>query len=185
MRDYNFFEPLQRRKKIRINIKSPVFLGFVVILLILFASAWLVVENKLVEAQLMSAKEELNTVQASPEYQEAVQLQNSINALAEYDQYASSALSRIEAGKNILNTGFLKNLSGSIPSTVSLRGANITSANAAFYFQVPDRRAAAELKHDLDNSGLFLQTMLVSVSTESGGGYIASINCIIKAGEQQ
>lgn len=185
MRDYNFFEPLQHRKKIHINVKSPVFLGFIVILLILCTSAALVAENKLVQTQLEAAKEELNAVQASPEYQEAVQLQNSISALMEYDQYASAALERIESGKSILNTGFLRSLSGAIPSTASLKGVNMTSANASLFFQVPDRRSAAELKYDLDRSGLFLQTTLVSVTTEAGGGFLATLNCILKAGEQQ
>jgi len=186
MRDYNFFESCQKRKGFHINIKSPIFLGFVVILLILAASGAAVVQNTVVKAELADTREELAALQTSPEYQEMIELQNRISALTEYDQYASMALEKIETGKRILNTGFLRKLSGVIPSTAALQSANFTSANAAFSFQVPDRETAAELIHDLDHSGLFLQTTLVSVtSTGDGGGFTASINCTIKAGEPQ
>lgn len=186
MRDYNFFESFQRRKELHINVKSPVFLGLLVILFILLSSGYLVVQNVMVKTQLTDVTENLNTIQSSPEYQEAIQLQDSIAALTEYDQYASIALAKIVSGKNILNTGFLKTLSEVIPSSVTLQGANITSANAAFYFQVPNPKAAAELVHDLDHSGLFLQTVLVSVTAEQSGagGFTATVNCILKAGEQ-
>lgn len=183
MRDYNFFETCQRRKDIHINMKSPVFLGFVVILLTLIASGGIMVQNAVIKSQLTDMTESLNIVQASPEYQKAIQLQNSITALTEYDQNASAALERIRTGKGILNTVFLKNFSDVIPSTVSLQSASMTSVNAAFTFRTPDRRAAAELVHDLDHSGLFLQTTLVSVTSDGSGGFTASINCIIKAGE--
>lgn len=184
MRDYNFFESFQRRKKTHINVKSPVFLGLVVILLILAASGGLAVQNTFIKSELSDATEHLNKLKTSPAYQETIQLQESIDALTAYDQSASIALAKLESGKNILNTRFLKNLSDVIPSTISLQAANITSANASFYFQAPDRKAAAELVHGLDHSGLFLQTVLVSVTGEEGG-YAVSINCIIKEGEQQ
>lgn len=185
MRDYNFFESCQRRNDIHVNLKSPVFLGLVVILLILVASAGLVVQNTMIKAKVTKATETLNALQSSAEYQEAVQIQESITALTEYDQYASNALSRIESGK-ILSTGFLTALSAAVPSTVSLQSANVTTANAAFYFQVPDQATAAELVYDLDHSGLFLQTTLVSVTSGgSAGGFTAAVNCILKAGEKQ
>lgn len=182
MKDYNFFESIQKRKDLHINVKSPVFLGIVVILLILAASGGLVVQNSMVKTKLADATESLNIIQSSQEYQEAIQLQESITALTAYDQYSSIALAKLESGKDILNTGFLKSFSDVIPSTVSLQTANITSADASFYFRAPDRKAAAELVHDLDHSGLFLQTVLVSVNEEEGG-YAVSINCILKAGE--
>lgn len=187
MRDYNFFEPLQHRKGIHINVKSPVFFGFVVILLILLASAAMVAQNTIIKKQLADVKEELAAVQASSDYQESIQLQDSISALMSYDQLSARALERIKQGKSILNTGFLKSVSDVIPSTASYREVSITSANANFVFWVPDRRTAAELHHDLDHSGLFLQTTLISVkiNAEGTGGYNAAINCIIKAGEPQ
>ena len=185
MRDYNFFAFCQQKKGFRVNIKSPAFLGFIVILLILTASGGIVVQNAIVKAELADATEKLHAAQASSEYQETIELQQSIDSLTEYDQNASIALERIETGKSILNTGFLKALSGVIPSTVSLQSAKMTSANTSFTFHTPDRRAAAELLHDLDHSGLFLQTTLVSVTSDESGGFTASINCIIKAGEPQ
>ncbi|HWQ78557.1 MAG TPA: hypothetical protein VN381_07060 [Anaerovoracaceae bacterium] len=187
MRDYNFFEPLQRRKGIHINVKSPVFFGCVVIFLIILASAAMVAQNAIIKTQLSGVKEDLAQLQASSDYQEALMLQDSISALMSYDQLSARALERIEQGKSILNTGFLKGVSDAIPSTASYREINVTSAQANFIFRVPDRRTAAELHHDLENSGLFLQTTLVSVRSnqDGSGGYDAAISCIIKAGEPQ
>jgi hypothetical protein len=185
MKDYNFFEPLQHRKGIRINVKSPVFFGFVVILLILLASAAMVVQNTLIKVELAGVKGELADIQASPEYQTAIRLQDSISALMSYDQLSGRALERIEQGKSTLNTGLLKSMSDAIPQTASYRSLSLSSAQADFVFWVPDRKTAAELYHDLENSGLFLQTTLVSVTINNEGGYDASINCIVKAGEPQ
>lgn len=184
MRDYNFFEPLQRRKGCHINLKSPVFLGLVVILLIVAASGGLVVQNAIIKKELADARGQLDILQASPAYQEAIMLQESIAALNSYDLYASSALAKIDEGKNLLNTDFLKGFADVIPNTVSLQTASITSATASFSFQAPDRKAAAELVHDLDHSDLFQQTVLGSV-TEGESGWVVSINCILKAGEPQ
>ncbi len=62
----------------------------------------------------------------------------------------------------------------------------MTRINANFVFAVPNQRAAAELIANLEESGLFLQTTLVSVAEqqeEVSTGYYASVSCIVKAGE--
>lgn len=187
MRDYNFFEPLQRKKGIHINVKSPVFYGFLVICLIILASAGTVAQNMFYKANLVIAKNELIDVQSTPEYQEAVKLQEMITALMSYDQLAGRALERIEIGKAILNTAYLKKISDTLPSTASYRNIAINTAGAAFTFWIPDRKAASELVYDLDHSGLFLDTVLVSVvaNKDGSGGYTATITSVVKAGEPQ
>jgi type IV pilus assembly protein PilN len=185
MRDYNFFESYQKKRNVSIDVKSPVFLGMIVILLILAVSAYCVAQNFILGLRLASASVELAEIQSSKEYQEAIMLQDSITAMAQFDQDAGSALQRINNSK-ILNTKFMQKLSGVIPSTVSFQTVNLTQSNASLNFYVPNEKAAAELVGNLDQSGLFLQASLVSVTkSEEAGNYIASINCIIKAGDQE
>ena len=185
MRDYNFFEAYHKKKGLDINVKSPVFLGIVVILLILAFSVGLLIQNVILAARLTSTVIELSNVQATEEYQKAIVLQNSISSMTEYDQNAGSALGRIQMGK-VLNTEFLKKLSDVLPSTANIQTINLTRTTATLYINVPNQKAAAELVGNLDKSGLFLQTSLVSVTKdESTGAYVALINGIVKAGENE
>lgn len=185
MRDYNFFEAYQKKRELSINAKSPVFLGILVILLILALSAGLVIQNIVLASRMTAAAEKLSELQASEEYQKAIKLQDSISAMSEYDQYAESALSRIQKG-DVLGTEFLKNLSGVLPSSANIQSVNITRANATLYINVPNQKAAAELVGNLDKSGLFQQTTLISVTkNEESTTFVALINCILKAGEDK
>lgn len=188
MKDYNFFEPYQKKRELHLDFKSPVFLGLIVILLIIASSVGLVVRNVILATNLAGSMEELATIQSSLEYQKAVKLQDSIAAMTEYDRAAASALERIKAGQN-LNTEFLKELSGVIPSNVTIQNASLTRVNATLLFNVPNQKAAAELVDNLDRSGLFLQTTLISVASEANPegavGTVAQINCILKAGETE
>jgi len=185
MRDYNFFESYKKKRSNGINVKSPVFLGMIVILLILAFSAYCVAQNVILAARLVAASVELAEVQASEEYQEAIKLQDSISAMDSYDQNADIALKRIQEG-SFLNTAFMKKLSASIPITATIQSTNITRINADLYFNVPNEKTAAELLGDLEKSGLFLNSSLVSVTrNEDGTSYVAYINCILKAGDEK
>ncbi len=185
MRDFNFFEAYQMKRGLGFNAKSPVFLGILVILLILASSGSLLIRNVVLAANLSAEAAELQDIQMSEEYQEANRLQKAIGAMQDYDQYASSALSRIEEG-DILNTEFLRMLSQAMPSAVSLESASLTRQSASFAFRAPNRKAAAELMDSLEHSGLFLQTSLLSVSSETDvPGYKAEISGVIKAGEEE
>lgn len=184
MRDYNFFEAYQKKRNMSFNIKSPFFLGLIVIILILAVSGAMLIQNAVLSAKLSAAAEELGALQAGAEYQEAVKLQDSIAALTEYDQYAGSALERIHQGK-VINTEFMKKLTAVLPSSTSIENVNLTRVNAVMNVNVPNQKAAAELVGNLDRSGLFLQTTLASVNSEESGGFIATVNCILKAGDQE
>ena len=185
MRDYNFFEAYQKKRSLSIDLKSPVILGTIAIIIILLFSGGLFTRNIILGTNYALKAQELSEIQASDEYQKAQELQNKISAMTEYDQDAAAALNRIKQG-DILNTKFLNQLSQAMPSNVSLTTANLTRQSANFTFSVPDRKAAAELYQNLDQSGLFLQTTLVSVSSNSDTpGYMTQISGVIKAGEKE
>ena len=190
MKDYNFFEPYQKKRELRIDFKSPVFLGIIVIFLIFASTAAVIVQNIVLSARLSNKTAELSAMQSSNEYQQAVKLQNSVDVMTEYDRNAESALQKIQKG-HVLSTEFMQKLSAVLPSSVAMENATLTRTGATLSFSVPNQKAAAELVGNLDQSGLFIQTTLVSVtSSQTTGdtevvatGFTASINCILKAGD--
>ena len=99
MRDYNFFEAYQKKRNLSIDVKSPVFLGIIVIILILAVSVASVLQNVILAARLASTSIELSSIQASEEYQKAIKLQDSITAMTGYDQNAEAALQKINEGR--------------------------------------------------------------------------------------
>ena len=185
MRDYNFFESYQKKRNLSIDVKSPVFLGIIVIVLILALSVASVLQNVILVARLASTTMELSNIQASEEYQKAIKLQDSISAMTGYDQNAESALQKINEG-DVLGTKFLAKLAGVLPSTASIESVTLTRTTATLNINVPNQRAAAELVGNMEKSGLFLQTTLNSVSkNQEAGTLTASITTILKAGENE
>lgn len=184
MRDYNFFESYQKKRSVSVDIKSPIALGIIAIILILVVTGGLFARNIVLGANFALLTKELTEIQASDEYQKAQVLQNSIAALSQYDQDAGTALTKIEQG-DILNTKFMLQLSNTIPSNVSIITANLTQSSANFVFRVPDRKSAAELFDNLNQSGLFLNITLESINSDSENpGYTAQISGVIKAGDK-
>lgn len=185
MRDYNFFEHYQHRRKSSVDFKSPLIYGIIIILLIIALSAGLLIRERFLTAELEKLGFELMNIQASEEYQAASQINKSINAMLEYDQYAAIALDRINQG-DILGTAFMNDLSAILPAPAILESASINRASASFVFNVPDRKAAAELVKHLDESELFVKTSLKSLNLQQDiNRYSVTIDCILKAGEVQ
>ena len=185
MRDYNFFEAYQKKRNLSIDVKSPVFLGIIVIILILAVSVASVLQNVILAARLASTSIELSSIQASEEYQKAIKLQDSITAMTGYDQNAEAALQKINEG-DVLGTKFLTKLASALPSTSSIQSVSLNRMTATINIDVPNQRAAAELVGNLEKSGLFLQTSLISVTkNQEAGNFTASINAILKAGENE
>lgn len=185
MRDYNFFEALQKRQKQSFDPKSPAFLGLMAIILILLISGGLFAQKTFLNKSLVKAAGELAEIKSSPVYQEADALQKQIDAMSEYDKHAGDALDRIRQG-DILNTKFLKELTQSMPRTAFLENAKIGKEEVFMEFRVANRKVAAELIENINKSGLFIQTSLSSVTSEGEGpGFITAISGIIKAGEEE
>lgn len=183
MRDYNFFEPYLKKKNLSINYKSPVLYFFLAILLILGTSAVLVGHNMLLNNQKTEVSIALQTLYAEEEYKKADELTKTISAMSEYDLYAGTALEKIEKG-SILGTEFLNRFSKALPSTVALTNFDANTASASFSASVPTQKAAAELLLRMQDSKLFQQILLNSlVADNDNGGYSATFDGIIKAGE--
>jgi Tfp pilus assembly protein PilN len=185
MRDYNFFAAYQKKRSQQFNFNSPLFYFILVVLLILGVSGGLLVQNSMLSDAYKSLSIKLTTLQESNSYQEADVYTQSIRAMTEYDQYASSALENIQGGY-ILGTGFLGKMAAAMPSSTSLTSLNANTATVNFTANVPTKAAAAELLLRMQESQLFWQISLNSaVIANETGTYTATFDGVLKAGDQE
>jgi len=184
MNDYNFFEVYGRKSSFEISLRSPYFIGAVVILLCILMSLGLLTRNFIMGRQIVNIHSQISTIQASPEYLKAVQLSNSIDAMKQYDSSADGVMSLFEKN-NVISTELLETLSAQLPVTVTLTNFNMDNASANFTFNAPTRKAVSELVLRLKNSGLFQDVSFNSVTTTETGGVEVTINAVMKAGEAE
>ena len=184
MKDYNFFEPYQKKQSIDLNFKSPLFLTLLALAVILTFSAGLVYQNQAMAKKATHLRSELEAIQATEAYKTSAKMAEDLANLKVYDENAGLALERIEK-TDIINTDFLANLSKVLPESVNIESINLSRTSASFVFYAPTQNTVAELLDALDNSGLFLHTSLSSIKAEYGNaGFKAEINTVVKAGEE-
>jgi|GEM_PF-1825520 len=183
MRDYNFFSAFDKKKGLDINPKSPYFIALIIVIVAVLATAGLVVRNMLLESQIAELNDEIATIQASAEYQEALKLQTALNNLAEYEKGADVVLTDFETS-NVLGTAILDQLSASLPTTATMVGLNLNHATMTGNFTVPDKRTAAELILYLEESKLFSAVHVPNIFQREGQpGFFVVVECQMKAGD--
>ena len=182
MKDYNFFEDYQTKRGISIDIKSPLFIAALVLLICVAASIGLVGRNLIMTSQIGSINEEIQTLQASQKYIKASQLELSVNSMVQYDQSAQGVMQTF-LSSSVIGTEFMKTLAHKLPATVTMTTFTLDNASANFTFNVPNRKAAAELLLSLKDSGLFQYVELSTVFTDDTNNSTAGITAILKAGE--
>lgn len=183
MKDYNFFELYEKKKKIDISLKSPYFVGAMILFICIILSIGLTLRNVYLTYQINDLNQKYGEIQLNPQLAEANRLQTSINAMGEYDISAELALNKFYNNK-IIGTDLMNQISAAIPSVVSINSFKMDNSLADISFQVPSRKAAAELILSLKKTGIFQDVVLISIfSNQQGSGFVAYTACIMKAGE--
>ena len=182
MNDYNFLSDLEKKKRLSINMKSPVMFSVIFLVIIVLISCGFIVRNLVLTNQLNNATASLETIKTDQKYVESARLQGSIQAMSEYDVSADVSLKAFtESG--ILGTPLLKKFAASVPAAVSFTSLTFSSSKLDISCNVPTRKVAAELLLDLKNSGLFQDVQLSTVTTNTQStGYAVIITTILKAG---
>lgn len=184
MKDYNFFELYNKKKRISINPKSVTFIGLILLTIFLLLSLGLVGRNFYLVHQISSLVTVTEQLKTRSEYIEAQRIQTSVDAMKEYDENAEIALKKFRA-INTIGTATLSKISSAIPAGVSVNSMAMDHAVTSFFFNVPDRNATAELMSNLKGLDIFLDVHLVSIMLNSDGVlYSANIECVMKAGEE-
>ena len=184
MKDYNFFE-VYGMKKGSLNIRSPYFVGALIVLLFLIVSALLVGRNMVIENEIKSLYGEIEALKSNPVYEEAMLIKQSINDLNQYDSTADAVMKKFE-NSNVVTTDLLARISAQIPETATLTAFNIDNASAVITLRAPNRKAVAEAVLHLKESGLFRDVTFDTVTNLEGvNGVEVVINGTMKAGEAQ
>ena len=184
MKDYNFFEIYEKKRTLFINPRSIYFIGSMALLLSIFISLSFLGRNIYISYQTDKMINESNVIKATKEYIEADRLQNSVNAMNEYDVNAEIALNKFN-DYNLLGSKILSSLSSTLPIGVSINSLSMNNASANLAFNALDRKSVAELLVNLNDSMLFKEIHFSSVTANvSGAGYIANIQCIMETGDQ-
>ena len=185
MRDYNFFSAYDKKKELKISPSSPYFIAGIILLVAVLATAGLVVRNVLLEGQIQDVRDEITALQSSQEYADAMGLQAAMDALTQYERSADVVLADFERS-DMLGTELLDQLAATVPATAVVTSMSLTNANFAATYTVPDKKAAAELILQMENSGLFNKVHAPNISQSEGqAGYIVSVQCSMKGVEAE
>jgi Tfp pilus assembly protein PilN len=182
LNDYNFLSELEKKKRLSIDIKSPVMFSVIIIAIIVLISCGVIARNMILTNQLNNATASLELIKVDQKYIESARIQASIQAMTEYDTSADVSLKAF-AESGILGTTLLNKFAASVPATVSFTSLTFSSSKLDISCNVPTRKVAAELLLDLKNSGLFQDVQLSSVTSNTQStGYAVIITSILKAG---
>jgi len=183
MKDYNFFEIYEKKKGISIDPKSVTFIGLVLLMLLVMISLGAVGRNFYLSYHTDKLTADTERMKAGREYGEAQKIQDSVDAMKDYDKNAETALNKFK-NSNTLGADTLAKISSVIPAGVKLDDMNMDHVMTTFSFAVPDRNAAAELMSNLKTLDIFEDVHLISVTlNEDKILYTANIECIMKAGD--
>lgn len=183
MHDYNFFEQYSKKKSIKINTRSPFFIALVIIIVFVVLCLGLVGRNLILGMEIQKLNEEIQIKTASKEFMQANLLQKKLDAMKQYDTTAEDILKKFEE-IDLIGTEIMQKLTSSLPGTVTLTSVTMDNANASLVFNIPDRKAAAELLLNLKSSELFQEVDLSSITSDPNSGLLsATINAVMKAGE--
>jgi len=180
MRDYNFFEIFERKRTATISKSPSLLIGIILLLLIGGLSVGLVVRNMNLEKQISDYNDQFLAIQTSSEYVEANRLQDSIDALKQYDENAKTALDKFQAS-NLLGTEVLTTLSSAIPVQASIKSIRMNNGFMDASVDVADRKTASELILNFKESGLFQDVHLANLTLNQGGTtYTAGVQCFMR-----
>jgi Tfp pilus assembly protein PilN len=184
MKDYNFFEIYEKKKGISINPKSVTFIGLVLLMLLIVISLGTVGRNFYLSYHTDKLTADTERMKAGREYVEAQKIQDSVDAMKDYDKKAEIALKKFK-NSNTLGTNILTKISAAIPAGIKLDSMNMDHVVTVFSFIVPDRNAADELMANLKALDIFEDVHLISVTlNEDKIQYTSNIECIMKAGDE-
>lgn len=185
MNDYDFFSGYKRKKGINLDFNSPYFLGAIILIICVALSVASVARNIVLDSRIDSLTQEADAIKSTDNYLLANELQSGLDAMADYDIGASSALRKFKEAK-VLDSNLISSLLKGVPANVTVTSFKIDSVGFVMICDVPGRKAAAELMQGLKETGLCQEVRLnfVTNNPDNSGGSV-NIDGILKAGAQQ
>ena len=188
MKDYNFFSTFEK-KKLAIDPKSPTFIIAVALIVALIFCGGIAIGNLLLNRQLNDVNTALSGKKASPDYVEVQKIQDALAVLDQYDVMVDQVVADYQ-GVQIFDSKFCSDFAKLMPQNVKLASLVITGNAVSLQCSSADKKAFAVLLSEMDASGLFAASQLVSISAtldpSSGAtSSIAVIQAVLKAGDAE
>ncbi|SHJ36838.1 hypothetical protein [Parasporobacterium paucivorans] len=185
MRDYNFFEVFESKKGVKLNPRSPFFIAAVIIAVCVVLSLGLVVRNWILTKNIDSATEELAKTKTSQEYILANELQNSMDAMTEYEKSADTTLEKFTSA-DIIGSQLMTDIFKGLPSNAVVIFFNLEGLDLKMTCDVPNRETAAELLLGLKQTELMQTVKLDTIETKQDNtGLVVRVYGVLKAGEAE
>lgn len=185
MSDYNFFSEYQKKKKLELNPSSAYFWGGIIILICIIAIAGALARNYVLTSQIESIESSIAQIKSDADYVRANELQQSLDAMSEYETEADRALEKFQQSQ-IIDTELISALLKTVPTNSTVVSFGMQGTGFGMTCNVPSRKVASELLLNLENTDLCENIKLNSVSlNETGDGYVVSLDATLKAGESE
>lgn len=185
MRDYNFFDGYGKKKRLRFDFSSPIFIFAVVLVVLGAVSFHLIAKNNGMQEEVQAQNLKLTALYEHEAYAESKQLEQIVGTLKEYDGKAENALNQLTVA-NIIDVDFMTRIEAALPATSKTTNLNVNQEIFSIICQVPSRETAATLYDSLLETGLFERLQIGSVvSNQEANVFTVNISGDLKAGEIQ
>lgn len=182
MKDLNFFEPYQGKKKEKVNTKIyiygvAVFVGFIIIFTLAFNSIKLFMLGR----QINNYAQELEKTEIQEELREAQNVNSQIEVLSKYDNSLMDVAKSVKDRDNV-SAVLLSEINATVPSEVAFKNINITNNTIVIQGTASNRTSIAELQHNLKEIPKMSDVYVSSIGSSGAveGEYSFDVKCVLK-----
>lgn len=168
MRDFNFFEPLQKREK-KSEVKGVPF-SLIAIILLLLAAAWPAYNFFQISTLRSEAQALEQRLVNDPNYYRLAEVEEKELELQRYQNMLASLKLADESIKasEVIDERLLFVISGTLPRDLALNSISINGRNIQVQGVAGSKPAIAEMEFNLRSTGEFVSIFVPSIS-ENGG----------------
>lgn len=182
MKDLNFFEPYQGKKKEKTNAKIYIYgamgiVGLLIVVTLTINTVRIIMLNRSIE----DYNKKLSDSQIQQELKEAEDINKQITTLKQYDSALTDVAVSVKERDNVSDT-LLNDISSTVPSEVSFKNLDIVNNTVSIKGVSTNRTAVAELKHNLSELSNMQDVYVNSIDNSSAveGEYSFDIKCVLK-----
>lgn len=182
MRDLNFFTPYLGKNKERANTKIYIY-GSIIISASLIVGSLAINTGRilLLNRSISSYESKLEVPEIKEKLSEAEVINSKISSLKEYET-ALTDVSKKAIERDNVSDSLLLDINSTIPSEVSFQNLTITDNVINIKGVSTNRRAVAELKHNLSSLSRMQNVYVNSIDTSGSvlGQYSFEVKCVLK-----
>lgn len=184
MKDINFFSIYSNKNSVTYKKNRLIKIGALVFAIILIIYAGLSVWLMIINSQTQEINDYLMTEKVQKSMAEYNAATSRLGMIQEYDNLTTGLIDSLGSMNN-LTTETLGIITKSLPVTAKIETINYGNGSFSFSISAPSMQVVAQTVVRLEETKLFDQVVLGSVSiTGEGNGYNGSIQATMKVGEQ-